>query len=244
MKYLKYLAILLLFLGLLAFIAIKAISMAEPEGEGGEAADALAHKMLSALNKEAFDTLPYLSWEFFREGQKYLWDKTHNQAIIEWDNNRVIMQLDTQDGIAYKDGVLQSGESHKLMLATAWSNWCNDSFWMIAPFKVFDPGTSREIVRGEDGNENLLIKYASGGVTPGDSYMWILDKEYKPTAFRMWTSIIPVKGMYVSWEGWERYNEVLLSSKHNMGMIDMEMENVKSGNSLLQMGYTTDPFEI
>jgi hypothetical protein len=39
-------------------------------------------------------------------------------------------------------------------------------------------------------NQALLITYASGS-TPGDSYMWFVDQNYRPKAWRMW-GIIPV----------------------------------------------------
>jgi hypothetical protein len=42
----------------------------------------------------------------------------------------------------------------------------NDSFWLIAPFKLRDAGTTRSIVMQD--NQALMITYASGS-TPGDS---------------------------------------------------------------------------
>ncbi|MDB4439095.1 hypothetical protein N9176_02480 [bacterium] len=47
------------------------MSEPKPDGKPGAEADALATEILSVINKSAFDTLPYLRWEFFREGQKY-----------------------------------------------------------------------------------------------------------------------------------------------------------------------------
>jgi hypothetical protein len=44
----------------------------------------------------------------------------------------------------------------------------------------------------QDNQEALMITYASGGSTPGDSYVWFVDQNYMPKAWRMWVSIIPV----------------------------------------------------
>ena len=70
-------------------------------------------------------------------------------------------------------------EQLDVLRGKAYSFFCNDSFWMIAPFKAFDEGVTRTIVMSKEGNQNLLVSYASGGVTPGDSYLWILDKRIK-----------------------------------------------------------------
>jgi len=244
MKYIKYLFYFLLVLIIIGFALVKFYSIDEPSGVKGEQADQLAHKMLKSLNEDAFDSIKYLSWEFFRPGQKYLWDKETNKAVIEWDNNKVVMALDTQEGDAYTDGAEQKGENKQKLMAKAWSNWCNDSFWMIAPYKVFDSGTIREVIKNENGTESLLVRYVNGGVTPGDSYLWELDKNHLPTGWRMWTKIIPVKGIYTSWKGWENHLGAMLSTKHSMASLEMNMSNVKTGNSLEELGLDTNPFEI
>jgi hypothetical protein len=69
--------------------------------------------------------------------------------------------------------------------------------------KSFDPGTTREVVVEEDGREALLVHYSSGGVTPGDSYLWELNADGLPVAWRMWVNIIPVGGLRFTWEDWE-----------------------------------------
>ncbi len=244
MKYLKYIFFILLILFVIAFIALKVFSEKEPVGQAGQQADALATEVMEKLNKQAFDSLPYLQWEFFRPGQKYFWDKQNNRAIIEWGENKVLMNLDSQMAVAYKDGQIVEGEALEKMKTKAWSNWCNDSFWMIAPFKLFDPGTTRELVEVEEENAlGLHVKYASGGVTPGDSYLWIIGEDKIPTGYKMFTSIIPLQGMYSSWAGWDNFGGVLLSTKHSIAGKEVEMKGVKAGRSLQEFGYTEDPFK-
>lgn len=242
MKFLKYLIIILIVLAIIAFIAIKVISDPLPEGKSGSDADKWVQQIQTKLNRPAYDTLAYLKWEFFRPGQKYLWDKQRNLAVIEWAGNKAIMNLTSQVAITYADGVQQEGDAHEALKQKAWSNWCNDSFWMFAPFKMNDPGTSREIVELEEGGKGLKISYSDGGVTPGDSYVWMIGDDNVPTGYRMWTSIIPVQGMYSGWSGWESHKGVLLSTKHDLLGKEVEMSGVAAGHTLEEVGYSNDPF--
>jgi len=243
MKLLKYLLYLLIVLLAGGCFALKWISEDQPVGVGGAEADQLAHTIMNGLGKTAFDEIPYLQWEFFRGGHKYLWDKENNKAIIEWGDNKVIMDLDAQSASCYKKGVLQKDKAHEKLKQKAWSYWCNDSFWMIAPYKLLDPGTSREIVSLDDGGTGLMLTYESGGVTPGDSYLWILDSAKRPTGWKMWTSILPVQGLYTSWDGWQNFMGATLATKHEMAGREMSMKNVKAGSSWTDFGYTTNPFK-
>ena len=242
MRALKYLLFILLSIFIIGFVAIKVVSDPLPEGQSGSEADNWANQIQQALNKPAFDTLGYLEWEFFRAGQKYLWDKKRDLAVIQWADNKAIMNLKTQEAIITTNGEVQSGDNHESLKAKAWSNWCNDSFWMIAPFKMNDPGTIRAIAETEDKQKGLKVTYGSGGVTPGDSYLWLVDESNIPTGYHMWTSIIPVQGMYAGWSGWESHKGVMLSTTHELLGKEMKMKGIKAGHTLQQMGYDTDPF--
>jgi len=243
MKFLKFLLFLLLGLGLAGFIAIKALSEKQPDGTGGAPADKLAQEVMDGLGKDAFDRIPYLKWEFFRAGQKYLWDKKENKALIEWGDNKVLMDLDAQTGVSYTGSKQQEGEAHNKLMQKAWSNWCNDSFWMIAPYKLLDPGTTREIIKLEDGRTGLKVSYNSGGVTPGDAYLWELDDNNRPTGYKMWTQIIPLQGMYASWEGWQDHMGATLSTVHKLAGKEASMKGVQAGNSLEELGFPSNTFD-
>lgn len=245
MKILKYLLILILLLVVGLFIFAKISSEDLPAGQSGTKADEVAQQVMARLNKPAFDQIPYLQWEFFRAGQKYFWDKKNNQAIIEWGDNKVIMNLDSQMAKSFISDAEQTGPEHEKLKDKAWSNWCNDSFWMIAPFKLFDPGTTRELVEvtdGKPGSQGLKITYNSGGTTPGDSYLWYLDENLRPYKYKMWTKILPVKGMESSWSGWEGHGGATFSTTHTLLGKEVSMKNLKAGNTWSEFGYTEDPF--
>lgn len=242
MKIIKVLSILLLVLAIGAFIAVKYFSEEKPVGKSGAEADKISELMLDRLNKNAYDTIDYINFEFFGGVHKYVWDKKNHRAVIEWKSNKVILDLGTQEGEAYANGVLVEGDDAASLKEKAWSYWCNDSFWLVAPYKVFDAGTTRKLVDVEEGSYGLMVEYISGGVTPGDSYLWILDENYQPTGFKMWTQILPVQGAYVDWTKWNDYMGAKLCITHKIVGKERSLENVLVGNSLAEIGITSDPF--
>ena len=168
-------------------------------GENPAKADKLASKMMKALNKEAWDSTNYATWTFAKN-HKYIWDKKHQFVSVNWDENMVLLNLkEWNKGKAY---VNQKEIKHKqldVLRGKAYDIFCNDSYWFIAPYKVFDEGVSRKIVKTKDEEEALLVTYSTGGITPGDSYLWILDKNYIPIYFKMWVKILPIGGIKGSW---------------------------------------------
>ena len=136
------------------------------------------------------------------------------------DNSKVFVAGTEYNGIEKHDYI------HK---AEAYFN--NDSFWLVAPYKVFDSGVERRLVITEEGQETLLVTYTSGGTTPGDSYLWHLDTNGKPISYQMWVSILPIDGLEASWEGWiTTESGAQLPTFHKLLFLSLNMGDVKGLN--------------
>ncbi|MHB0754203.1 hypothetical protein [Polaribacter sp. M15] len=200
-----------------------------PKGKTGKDADALAIKMFNAINHQAFENTEVLEWNFINT-HFYKWYKQEHKVNVSWDENKVI--LNTKDHSKSEVFVNEKKVNNKELLQKAIGYFNNDSFWLVAPYKIFDPGTERSIVQHK-GKDALLITYTSGGSTPGDSYLWILDENYFPTSFKMWTSIIPIGGVSATWANWKTTEAgIKLPTKHTLSLFGMEisMGNVKAYN--------------
>ena len=104
----------------------------------------------------------------------------------------------------------------------------NDSFWLVAPYKVMDEGVIRSLVQTEEGKA-LMVTHTTGGATPGDTYLWYLDEKNFPAKYQMWVSIIPVGGLEFTWTDWKRFDGGVWLPQNHEGFISIEM---KSGNKL------------
>ncbi|MDE1206687.1 hypothetical protein [Tenacibaculum larymnensis] len=198
-----------------------------PTGKQGPKADALATKMLKALNYEAYKTTRFIEWSF-RGKHFYKWDKQENIVEVSWDSNKVNLYTKSPE----KSIVLVDGKEveNKEILQKAIDYFNNDSFWLVAPYKVFENGIERRIVEYE-GKEALLVTYTTGGSTPGDSYLWILDEKGRPTSYKMWVSIIPTGGMEATWNDWiTTESGAVLPTKHEMSVGTLNIGNVKAYN--------------
>jgi len=241
LKLLKWAGISLVALVLLGFLAVWLFSEKEPEGVAGTEAEQMAASMLKAINKPAWDTTTYVQWTF-KGMHSFVWDKKRHLTKVTWDGYDILLDIDKIGGIAKKDGVLLSAEESEAIIRKAWEYWCNDSFWLNAPAKVLDPGTSRSIVKLKDGRKGLKVKYASGGVTPGDAYVWILDENGLPISYKMWVKIIPIGGVEFSWADWKTTEQGAKISTMHEGLLSLDISNLKTGNNYQELGFHEDPF--
>lgn len=197
--------VLLSILGILmvSFIVLKVMYNEDlPQGETGKLADELAYQMLEAIKHEEFIQAKEIQWRF-RGVNRYEWKLQEDVVEVYWKDYQVsLFTKNPEQSKAYQNGNEIKGEERKEAIAYATKNFNNDSFWLIAPHKVFDEGTQRQLV--EDGEQKkLLVTYSSGGSTPGDSYLWELDENHTPISMKMWVSIIPLDGVEAKWENWQ-----------------------------------------
>lgn len=235
-KFLKIVGIIILVLLVLGVGSCLVLSEKLPEGVEGPEAEALTDKMFDAIEKDAWDSTKIVTWNFFGV-HDYVWNKETTDLMVNWGDTKVIMNLDEYDGRVLVKGEELSGDKKRKAIDKAFAFFCNDSFWLNAPAKARDEGTSRSIVELKDGGKGLLVDYSQGGVTPGDSYLWILDENGLPTGYKMWVQIIPIKGVYASWENWISLDTgAKIATGHDMQIMKSEMKNVKGGQSYSAIG--------
>ncbi len=236
MKYIKFFLKGLLFLFLLVGLFLTAgyyrYNKALPTGVEGVEADRLAEKMLSALNHDAYKALDYIEWTFSSRGlgRQYQWQKSKGRCKVAWDSISVNLNLNTlKKSTVLINDLAYTGELKSDYISAAEAKFNNDSFWLVAPYKLFDKGVERRLVERETGEKALLITYTSGGSTPGDSYLWILGEDYKPTSFQMWVNLIPIGGIAASWQNWQKTtNGAFLPKSHQVLFLDLEIKGLKA----------------
>lgn len=232
-KLIKLLAALVILLLVGAIVIYVIYNEPLPTGQTGPDADALAHKMLNAVNEDAFNNTRYLEWTFRNGDHSYKWDKTMGKVKVSWNDKRVELDLvkPEESKVFENSSELTNESSRKKAINKSVKLFNNDSFWLVAPFKVFDKGVERGLVKLDDGSEALLVTYSSGGSTPGDSYLWKLQPNGFPASFKMWVKIIPIGGLEASWDDWQiTKSGAFLPKTHTLGPMKLDMGNVRAYN--------------
>ncbi|WP_456441291.1 hypothetical protein [Psychroserpens sp.] len=200
-----------------------------PTGTQGKDADFLATRMLNVLNHDAYKATDYIEFTF-KKRHHFKWNKTENTCEVYWKNIKVNLDLINHDkSKVFVDELEYKQEDAHEYIQKAESYFNNDTFWLVAPYKVFDKGVERRLVKKENGKESLLITYTSGGSTPGDSYLWHFDDKGKPKSFQMWVDILPINGLEASWLNWTATEtEAQLPTFHKLLFLGLEIGDLKT----------------
>jgi len=228
--------------GLVFAASVYLIVQDEPRptgGERGQAAEALATEIEDAIDLAAWARTGAVRWTF--AGRRTLvWDRRRHLVQVMWDGNEVLIHEGAADGVALRNGVEVTGPEARELLREANQAWINDSFWLNAPAKLRDEGTT--LTRLSD--DRLMVEYASGGRTPGDAYVWTIGEDGLPTSWKMWVSILPVGGVETTWGGWITLDTGARISTRHVGPLGftLQLTNVEGAATLDELVPGGDPF--
>jgi hypothetical protein len=190
---------------------------------------AIADQVMSALGgADAWNRTRYLRFDFVPErdgkpgpGRAHTWDKQTGRYRVEWtgqDGKRtvVLMNLNTKEGSAWVDGQKLEGEDAKKALDRAYGAWTNDTYWLLMPYKLEDPG----VILAYDGQattpsgtyDKIVLTFDNVGLTPKDKY-WVFVNP-KTHLVDHWEFVL--KGEQVpptpfDWKGWTRKGAIMLA---------------------------------
>lgn len=209
----------------------------------GEEAEALGREVEQAVCKACWERTRALRWTA-RGGRDYLWDRDRSYVRYRHGDVEVLFAAMQQKGRAYRAGVeVTDAKARQAMVDRAYQWWLNDSFWLNPLVKLFDDGTSRAAGRA-DGQRVLEIRYASGGVTPGDRYQWFIGDDGRPTRWHLFVQILPVPGAEFTWEGWQKLSTgAWVATVHRaLGRELVTVSDLAGGATLGEVAPGADPF--
>ena len=166
-------------------------SAARAHAQSDAIADSLALRLLDASGgAEVWAEVPYIVFEYKTtvDGNpsriaRHLWNRVTNQYRLEIPGPSaspyvVLMDLDTRDGEAYWFGDRLTGRDAQLQLENAYRRFVNDSFWLLAPLRLFDAGVERTYVPelATETAEVLRITFTLPERAPAETYWLFVDR--------------------------------------------------------------------
>jgi len=194
-----------------------------------------AHVMQALGGQQAWDNTHYIHFNFVGR-RTHWWDKWSGRHRVEWDSKEkqhyvVLENVNTKEGKAWLDGKPLDGDKAKEALENAYGAWVNDTYWLIEPYKLRDPGVNlaydgEEAIDGKT-YDKLALSFGKVGLTPGDRY-WVYVNRDTGLVDR-WAYILqdmPKEGPPTvwKWEGWQKYGSIMLAPHRTQVGTDRKLE--------------------
>lgn len=221
-------AIRIVFASLLALAAL--LTLAAPRASAQTAASdpkavALAERTLEAMGgREAWESTRFVRFNFFGF-RVHHWDRYTGRHRLEGKSREgvayvVLHNVVDRTGRVFLDGQEATGEAQKEWLERAYGAWINDTYWLVMPYKLRDPGVVLSYAGEETIDGKVYDKVALGfdnvGLTPGDHYWAYLDRAtglMDRWAYHLQDMKPEDPPTVWTWEGWQRYGKILLAPK-------------------------------
>jgi hypothetical protein len=183
---------------------------------------AIADRVMETLGgKSRWDALVGLRWSFesarndtVLNTRRHSWNKHtgwHRVSGTGRDGAPFVFihNLNTGEGRAWMGGQEIQGDSLAKLLTRAKAIWINDTYWLLMPYKLRDPGVTlgyADTVRtGDQVCDKVALSFRNVGNTPGDRYWVHVDRATGRVV--KWEMVLqgnqPPPVAY-AWEGWEQ----------------------------------------
>lgn len=202
----------------------------DPSQSDAEAIRIADEVMVALGGRKNYDAVKYLSFHFVvTKGDTQLsdwrhdWDRRNNNYRVETttrsgDHLRIIFNLDTKNGAVFKNGEALEGDEKIQWLARAYAHYINDTYWLLMPYKLKDPGVmlrhdGKHEVNGFQYDVVSLSFADSVGLTPWNMYRVFVDEATR--LVHRW-EYFEKEGAAPSsawWESWNTYDGIKLAGE-------------------------------
>lgn len=173
---------------------------------------------------DAWDRTRYLSWKFFG-GRKHDWDRRTADIRIEGkageDEYLWLMNVDTRTGRVWKGGVeITEAAALADALDLGRQIWVNDSYWLVMPYKLLDPGVTlkysgvRPMADGRPADV-LTLTFGEGvGYTPNNRYeVFVAQDTGLVEQWSFFENASDAEPRFtMPWSGWQKFGDIMLAT--------------------------------
>ena len=211
---------------------------------------AIADQVMTSLGgKSRWDSLPGLRWTFgamvgdsVRSSRRHAWDKLTGQHRVDGVNRMgqtftFIHTLgDTTSGMAWVNGNRIEGDSLHKLIQRANALWVNDTYWMLMPYKLRDPGVTLryagDTTMAGKLYDRLALSFEHVGLTPGDRYwVYVNRADHRVEHWEMVLEGDQPPPVTYTWQGWELHDGLWFPTAHMRDSTDVFTNKIETVQS-------------
>ncbi len=194
----------------------------------------IADKVMQAMGgQKNWDETRFIVWDFFGS-RKLCWDKWTGDVRIESAKDKYIVLVNINDltGRVMKNGKeMTDPDSLSNFLNIGKSMWINDSYWLVMPFKLKDPGVSLKYLRKDTTSSGIAsdviqLTFDSVGESPDNKYEVYVDKKTNLVVeWAFFKNANDEKPQFKNeWKFYKKYGNILLSFDRGNGYYLTDIE--------------------
>lgn len=213
----------------LVSLVLAILQLAATPAASDPKAVAIAEQVSAALGGEAaWRKTRFLRFDFAVEAdgkiamaRSHYWDKWTGRYRVEGKTKEgksflVLMNLNSRQGRAWLDGKPAAGNELEELLERGFAVWVNDTYWLLMPYKLRDPGVSLALAGeakiGGTLCDKLLLTFEGVGLTPKDRYWVFVNRSTR--LVERWEYVLQgEKGSPTRWDwkGWKAHGAIQLA---------------------------------
>ncbi len=175
----------------------------------------------------AWNRTPYLTWNHMGR-RRYLWDRAGGQVRLERAGPRsgkpyvIVFHIESGTGRAWRQGqeVTETSELDP-MLEAARREWTDDSWWLLMPYMLRNPGVSLRY-QGEGETQErraadvLELTLSDAAAAPASRCLvWVAMESGMVEQWAGFTGRDSTEPAWTCpWKGWKRYGDIMLCGDH------------------------------
>ncbi len=191
--------------------------------------------MKASGGKKNWDATHFISWNFFGS-RKLIWDKYTGNVRIENVKNdtKILVNINNLTGKVFKNGAeLTNADSLAKYLQEGKNIWINDSYWLVMPFKMKDPGVTLKYINEDTTQKGakshvVRLTYKGVGVTPNNAFnVWVNKKTHLVDQWSFYKEASQPKPNFVlPWDDYKTFGKIKLSgSRGERKISDIQVFN-------------------
>lgn len=222
---------------LVVLTSMSSVVFAQDAGAGAQGADELAKEVVAATGDPS--ALDELAFTFVVEKggkelvrRRHIWRPQAGELTVKSGEQTIeLTHLHDYDLSKLAGDPAANADAFKKIApnaspaeaAKAWGWFINDSYWLLAPSKLMDPGVHRKL----DDEGRLVLTFGEVGLTPGDRYALTIDRDTKRVT-RWDFKLQSGREGHFAWTGYKKVGPLTLSTKRpaDGGDVVIRFENL------------------